>query len=133
MQRSSSVPIEVDAAGDEPVQHRRAGMLRCAGDGRTSMLIERIHIGAALREPPRQIGMPAPDRGGETAIDIARELDQQPRDGALFSTASKERRYVLVVARIVIGAGREQGVDAPLRRRARPRARAVSVRDSREC
>ena len=72
MQRSGAVTIEVDAVGDEPVQHRRAGMLRRAGNGRTSMLVERIHIGAALREPPRQIGMAAPDRGRETAIDVAR-------------------------------------------------------------
>ena len=82
--------VEVDAAGDEPLQHRRAGMLRRTGHRRTSMLIERIHVGAALGEPPRQIGMAAPDRGREAAIDVAREFDQKPRGRrALLAMAAR--------------------------------------------
>ena len=86
-------------------------MLRRAGDRRTSILIERVHIGAALREPPRQIGMAAPDRGREAAIEIARKLDERLGGGRALCDCSQERRYVLVVARVVIGAGCKQGIE----------------------
>ena len=86
-------------------------MLRGAGNGRASMLVERIHIGAPRGEPSRQIGMAAPDRGGETTIDVAGELDQKPCDRLALLQGGEERRNVLVVARIMIGAGREQHLD----------------------
>ena len=75
------------------------------------MLIERVHIGAPLREPPRQIGMAVPYRGREAAIDVAREFDESRASSGALLDGGQEWRHVLVVARIMIGAGRQQGIE----------------------